>query len=82
LRNLRVLRLNLLGRLTDKAVPVLQNFGKLEELDLACAGITDAAVKDLKELKSLKKLDVGCTRITEVGFKELAQALPDTRVHR
>jgi serine/threonine protein kinase len=68
------------ARVTDAALPTLQNFRALKFLYLKGTAITDAAVPRLKGMKGLKQLDLQDTQVTSPKIKELRAALPDCNV--
>ncbi|MBC7816018.1 MAG: DUF4259 domain-containing protein [Planctomycetaceae bacterium] len=57
---------------TDAAFTCLDQFSKLEELNLSCTLITDATLSRIAGLTKLKQLSLACTPITDAGLAHLS----------
>jgi hypothetical protein len=68
--------------ITDDDLAVLDQFTRLESLDLRGAPITDAGLKHLTTLKQLTHVDLRGTGVTEEGVRNLQRALPNAVINR
>ncbi|MBN2579925.1 MAG: hypothetical protein JXB10_13130 [Pirellulales bacterium] len=62
---------------SDEDLAALEQFPRLQWLDLTGAPVTDAGIKHITALKNLKFVNLTNTQVTKQGYQRLQQALPE-----